>query len=355
MGIVTNIYSNPSRRWKGCRGKWKKLKEEFTRQGFNPLKVHPLWNRKGHSGFAIVEFNKEWDCLKNVIVFEKSFESNHYGKRDYYSSRHQGEKLYGWIARDDDYYSRNLIGDYLCKHRDLKTVSGKEAEDAQKAIVLVSSLTNTLKTKNMHLKEIKSKYIETSVAVNKVIDEKEKIIIFYNEGGKRQPPLTPPPLPSIPIPSPPSPSDTSNPNNTLKLETCQEEGRELQNRKQKKGKISCTSLHQPTPLPCTLCCALTPCSAPAPSPRPDPLCSAPLTLLAAILCTNPCTNPAPACAPAQPLHQPCTFLFAPLHACTSLTPLHQPRAPSATSRPAPGLRHVPCWLQSSAPAQPASA
>ncbi|GKV20871.1 hypothetical protein SLEP1_g30921 [Rubroshorea leprosula] len=87
----------------------KKLKEEFTRQGFNPLKVHPLWNRKGHSWFAIMEFNKEWDGLKNAIVFEKSFESNHCGKRDYYSSRHQGEKLYGWIARDDDYYSRNFL------------------------------------------------------------------------------------------------------------------------------------------------------------------------------------------------------------------------------------------------------
>ncbi|GKV20240.1 hypothetical protein SLEP1_g30397 [Rubroshorea leprosula] len=35
--------------------------------------------------------------------------------------------------------------------------------------------------------------------------------------------------------------------------------------------------------------------------------------------------------------------------------LHQPRAPAATSRPAPALRHVPCWLQSSAPAQPAPA
>ncbi|GLT62730.1 hypothetical protein SLA2020_353440 [Shorea laevis] len=184
MGVIANI---PTRvedgRAVGESGK--KLKEEFTRQGFNPLKVHPLWNRKGHSGFAIVEFNKEWDGLKNAIMFEKSFESNRCGKRDYYSSRHQGEKLYGWIARDDDYYSRSLIGDYLCKHGDLKTVSGKEAEDAQKAAVLVSSLTNTLKTKNMHLKEIKSKYIETSVAVNKVIDEKENMIIFYNEEKKR--------------------------------------------------------------------------------------------------------------------------------------------------------------------------
>lgn len=184
MGIVANIPTKKEGgRTVGDSGK--NLKEELTSQGFNPKKVHPLWNRMGHSGFAIVEFNKDWSGLQNAVMFDKTFGSNHSGKKDYYTSRNRGDKLYGWIASDDDYYSKCLIGYYLQKHGDLKTVSGKEAEDELKSSLLVSSLSQTLKTKNMHLKEIESKYMETSVAVSKLMEENEEIIRCYNEEKKR--------------------------------------------------------------------------------------------------------------------------------------------------------------------------
>lgn len=184
MGIVANIPTKvEGGRTVGESGN--KLKEELTSQGFNPKKVHPLWSRKGHSGFAVVEFDKEWSGFKNAIMFDKSFKSKHSGKEDYYAARNQGDILYGWIASDDDYYSNSLIGNHLHKHGDLKTVSGKEAEDERKASMLVSSLKHTLKTKKMHLKEMQSKYVETSVTVNKLMEENQEMIRCYDEEKKR--------------------------------------------------------------------------------------------------------------------------------------------------------------------------
>nr|POF06094.1 protein involved in de novo 2 [Quercus suber] len=131
-GIVANIQTE----WK--EGKkvaesGSKLRDEFLRKGFNPLKVFPLWGYRGHPGFAIVEFKNDWAGFNNAMSFEKSFEVEHCGKRDYYGHENPGNKLYGWVARSDDYNSRGFIGDHLKKNANLKTISAKEAEDCRKA------------------------------------------------------------------------------------------------------------------------------------------------------------------------------------------------------------------------------
>lgn len=181
MGILANIKTTlDGNRHVGESGS--KLRNELTRDGFNPVKVHPLWNRMGHSGFAIIEFNKDWTGFKDAMSFEKSFEVKHCGKRDYYGEKNQREKLFGWVAREDDYKSRGVIGDYLRRNGDLKTVSELESEDQRKKEKLVSNLTNTLVTKNECLKEIASRFIETSVSLNKLVEQKDEMINYYNEG-----------------------------------------------------------------------------------------------------------------------------------------------------------------------------
>ncbi|XVF68775.1 hypothetical protein PTKIN_Ptkin11bG0028300 [Pterospermum kingtungense] len=161
------------------------LKEDLTRKGFNPLRVHPLWNRKGHSGFSIVEFRKEWDGFSNAINFEKSFEVQRCGRRDYYSCRRPGDKLYGWVAREYDYHSRGLVGDYLRTNGDLKTVSGKEAEDRRKNSKLVKSLESTLENKETRLKEMETKYFEASQSITTLMEQKDEMIKAYNEETKK--------------------------------------------------------------------------------------------------------------------------------------------------------------------------
>ncbi|KAF1859205.1 hypothetical protein Lal_00009789 [Lupinus albus] len=158
-----------------------KLRDDFAAKGFHPLKVQPLWNHYGHSGFAIVEFSNDWDGFINCMNFERSFEMEHCSRRDYYNSRQQGSKLYGWVAREDDYNSKSIVGDHLHKTGDLKTVSGKEAEEKKKTSKLVSGLTNTLIMKKEKLELVRSKYDEINVSLNRVIDQKEEMIKSFNE------------------------------------------------------------------------------------------------------------------------------------------------------------------------------
>ncbi|XVF05507.1 hypothetical protein REPUB_Repub05bG0178200 [Reevesia pubescens] len=163
----------------------RKLREDLAEKGFNPLRVHPLWNRYGHSGFAIVEFNKEWDGFNNAIMFEKSFDVQHCGKKDYYSCRTRRDKLYGWVAREDDYHSRGLIGEYLRKNGDLKSVSEKADEDQRKNSKLVTTLSRTLETKTIRLREMETKYSETSQSISTLMVQKDEMIRFYNEEAKK--------------------------------------------------------------------------------------------------------------------------------------------------------------------------
>ncbi|KAK8645568.1 hypothetical protein V6N13_119394 [Hibiscus sabdariffa] len=184
MGIIANIPTTVQN-GRNVGGSGSRLRDDLTNKGFNPLRVHPLWNRRGHSGFAIVEFRKEWDGFNNAIMFDKSFELEHCGKKDYFSPTRQSEKLYGWVARDDDYHTNGLVGEYLKNNGDLKSVSDKEAEDQRKASQLVTTLTNTLETKNLRLKEMESKYIEVRMSFRALMNEKDEIIKAYNEESKR--------------------------------------------------------------------------------------------------------------------------------------------------------------------------
>ncbi|EFH66281.1 XH/XS domain-containing protein [Arabidopsis lyrata subsp. lyrata] len=159
-----------------------KIREELLNNGFNPHKVTPLWNGKfGFTGFAIVDFGKEWEGFRNATMFDKHFEVNQCGKRDHDSTRDPGDKLYGWVAKQDDYYSRTAIGDHLRKQGDLKSVSGKEAEDQRKTFTLVSNLENTLEDKNTNLQQMESIYKKTSSVLEKRMREKDEMIDTHNE------------------------------------------------------------------------------------------------------------------------------------------------------------------------------
>jgi hypothetical protein len=162
-----------------------KIKEELLLKGFNPLKVTALWNFKGQTPFAIVEFGKEWDGFHNAMKLERSFLAEHCGKKDYLDlwRRGRGDRLYGWMARADDYNNvRDIFGNHLQDNGDLKTVSGKEAEDDMKAKKLVIGLANTLMLKNNEYEQTASKYHEASEYLTKVMAEKEEMVKHFNNG-----------------------------------------------------------------------------------------------------------------------------------------------------------------------------
>ncbi|RZC93780.1 hypothetical protein C5167_029422 [Papaver somniferum] len=180
MGVVANLPTE----WKD--GKYvgesgSKLRDQFIRQGFNPVKVQPLWNYRGHSGFAIVIFNKDWPGFHNAMSFEKYFEADHHGKRDWYAKKHYGTSLYGWVARDDDYDAGNIVAEHLRKNGDLKTTADIVAEEERKTNKLVSKLANDIEVKSMKMKEIECKYNETNLSLSNLMNQNDKLHQKYND------------------------------------------------------------------------------------------------------------------------------------------------------------------------------
>ncbi|KAK9186494.1 hypothetical protein WN944_017881 [Citrus x changshan-huyou] len=184
-GIVVNIPTRRAEDGRSVGESGSKLRDELIRRGFNPTRVHPLWNFRGHSGCAVVEFHKDWPGLHNAMSFEKAYEADHYGKKDWYASNQEKSGLYAWVARSDDYNLKNIIGDHLRKIGDLKTISEMMEEEARKQNLLVSNLTNMIEVKDKHLEEMKERFTETSNSVEKLMEEKDRLLQSYNEEIKK--------------------------------------------------------------------------------------------------------------------------------------------------------------------------
>ncbi|KAK7260562.1 hypothetical protein RIF29_26711 [Crotalaria pallida] len=162
-GVVANIATQLDENGRHVGESDKKLRDDFISKGFNPLKVKPLWNFKGHSGFALVEFSSDWSGFANAMNFERSFEAKHCSRRDYYGSRQPGDKLYGWVARENDYHMRSIVGDNLRRTGDLKTISMIEAQDERKTKNLLSGLENSLTKKKEELEQKKKEELHKRI------------------------------------------------------------------------------------------------------------------------------------------------------------------------------------------------
>uniref|UniRef100_A0A453F236 Factor of DNA methylation 1-5/IDN2 domain-containing protein n=1 Tax=Aegilops tauschii subsp. strangulata TaxID=200361 RepID=A0A453F236_AEGTS len=179
MGVLVNVPTE----WKGGRQvgeSGNRLKEQLSR--FCPQKVIPLWNHRGHTGYAIVEFGKDYACFCNAFKFENHFEAEGYGKRDWEARMHRGsDQMFGWVARADDQRTPGPIGEHLQKNGDLKTVAELENEGTRKTDKLVANLASQIEVKAKHVQELECKYNETTNSLDKVIEEKEQVLQRYND------------------------------------------------------------------------------------------------------------------------------------------------------------------------------
>ncbi|KNA07595.1 hypothetical protein SOVF_170410 [Spinacia oleracea] len=183
-GIVANLpVELKNGKYVGKSGN--KLRDELAKKGFNPLNVKPLWSAQGHSGFAIVNFGKDLLEFKNARSFENDFELSRQGRRDWYSTRGRGDKLFGWLAREEDYISNSLWGKHLRDSGDLKTFADIKNEEERKEKSLFSSLNQTIQVKDKQEIEMRSKLNETCAALEEVIKETDKMTHSYNKEMER--------------------------------------------------------------------------------------------------------------------------------------------------------------------------
>ncbi|WVZ05112.1 hypothetical protein V8G54_018458 [Vigna mungo] len=78
------------------------------------------------------------------MAFERAYELDHHGKKDWFANCGQKSGLYAWVARADDYKMNSIYGEYLRKMGDVKTISELMEEEARRQDKLVSNLNNII-------------------------------------------------------------------------------------------------------------------------------------------------------------------------------------------------------------------
>ncbi|KAH6766150.1 hypothetical protein C2S52_017133 [Perilla frutescens var. hirtella] len=146
MGILANVDGESI----------SKLKNDLVMRGFDPVRVRLLSDGR----YAVVEFKRDWSGFCNAVMFEKEFEVDRHGKKDYFAvSRSDG--IYGWVARDADYHTEGVLGEYLKKNGDVKTVSDVETEEKRKTGTLIAHLCNTIQELRARLDKLEGNYTES--------------------------------------------------------------------------------------------------------------------------------------------------------------------------------------------------
>ncbi|XP_047158969.1 protein INVOLVED IN DE NOVO 2-like [Vigna umbellata] len=184
-GILVNIPTAQTEDGRCVGETGSKLRDAHRIRGFNPCRVRTLSDIRGHSGTAVMEFNKDWTGLANALAFERAYELDHRGKKDWFANTEQKSGIYAWIARADDYEMNNIIGEQLQKMGDIQTISELVKEEARIHDKLVSCLNNTLQVKKKRLLEMEVKYNETSRRLEIVMEEIDKLTQDHNQEMKK--------------------------------------------------------------------------------------------------------------------------------------------------------------------------
>ncbi|KAM3214517.1 hypothetical protein ACQJBY_066797 [Aegilops geniculata] len=179
MGVLANVPTE----WRGGRRigeSGNRLKERLA--AFCPHKVVPWWSHRGHTGNAIVEFGKDYASLRNALTFENHFEAQGHGRLGWEASRRRGgPEMFGWVARADDRRRPGLVGEYLQRNADLKSVAELESEGTRKTDKLVANLASQIEVKAKHAQELESKYSEKTTSLENVMEERELIFQRYSD------------------------------------------------------------------------------------------------------------------------------------------------------------------------------
>nr|GLL43006.1 protein INVOLVED IN DE NOVO 2-like isoform X3 [Ipomoea trifida] len=179
MGIVVNIrvvYKDG----KFVDESGQKLKTELVAKGYNPVKAYTLLANRGFSGYAVVEFNSNFSGFANAMAFAREFELDKHGKQEWYSSL-KDDNLYAWIAGKEEYNSNSIVGNYLRRNGELKTISEIQSDNRRENSQPFSNLINELESKYKECEEMEKMISKTEVVMANVMKEKEEMLAMQNK------------------------------------------------------------------------------------------------------------------------------------------------------------------------------
>ncbi|KAL4559897.1 hypothetical protein LXL04_032043 [Taraxacum kok-saghyz] len=155
---------------------------------YKPEVVDISWDEEKKTTQALVRFKNDMIGFKNAMDFEKSFEVNHRSKKEWdASNKSSSSSIYGWLARLNDFESQGVIGDYLRKNHELKTISDYEQEVAQTRHQVVVELASGIDMKNEILDDMQIKCYQKTMSLSRIVEEIDNIHqAFNNETRKIQ-------------------------------------------------------------------------------------------------------------------------------------------------------------------------
>jgi hypothetical protein len=158
------------------------LRDQFSK--FCAHRVIPLWNHRGHTGSAIVEFANDWTGFRNAIDFENHFEAQGCGKRHWYGKKYRGSEMFGWVARSHEYRLNGPIRNHLRdKKYDLKTIADLKNAEASKAFQLEASLDKQVKARDRDVQDFEFKYNETTKLLGEAEEDMQKLLQSHSDGS----------------------------------------------------------------------------------------------------------------------------------------------------------------------------
>ncbi|CAL4958158.1 unnamed protein product [Urochloa decumbens] len=161
---------------------------------FSTVEVVPLFvdEIEGTETFAIVKFTMDWSGFNDALTLENHFSMNKLGKKEFETRNSgfgaaEGEggkgevKVYGWFAREEDYNAGNVVGRFLRKHTNLKTVDEVSDMEREKSGEMVARLASQIGEKNRYLQDLETKKNATEFAISRLEEDNRKLHEAYNE------------------------------------------------------------------------------------------------------------------------------------------------------------------------------
>ncbi|TVU21897.1 hypothetical protein EJB05_31568 [Eragrostis curvula] len=156
--------------------------------------VVPLFSdeMEGSDTFAIVRFANDWSGFNDALTLENHFSVNKLGKNEWCARNDGGDaakgeggevevKVYGWIAREGDYNAASVVGRFLRKHTNLKTINDISKIEYEKSGKTVAALASQIEAKNRYLQDLETKKNATEFSISRLEEDNRKLHEAYNE------------------------------------------------------------------------------------------------------------------------------------------------------------------------------
>lgn len=175
-GIIANIANDPSNVHRDGQN-YAYWMRKFS--DFKPLKMGIILNVNQCTEYIIITFNSDWSGFKNAMEFEKLFEDRGRGRVEWIRRKASpGARLYGWVAREDDYKSDGALGEFLCCNVALKTVVELILEATTIRGKILSDLVSEIDLRNKNLNQLRANRMSSV----EMLQEHDKMYRCFDEG-----------------------------------------------------------------------------------------------------------------------------------------------------------------------------